>query len=266
MTIFTELPTHTDVLPSLCKVITAARRIPSGNPSAWKPAVQSRWNIALAKLAELLRTALANPTEINLFNAVYNLISAPGSVLGPLFGDVHRKESVHDVADQVVSSALRKVLKGQERKAMKQLCSNGVATVTPAAVDALNQRDHDLKLPSTDLPQLQVFPHDIADSLFLSCGDLSIAKDVYGWAPWLFLSCRGAQDGFFRAFVLFACFLANKPGNFPTVCSALLSAGALTPLNKVTEVERKQLEDAGRPPNYAQSIQVPYSPRPFSRF
>ena len=51
-----------------------------------------------------------------------------------------------------------------------------------------------------------------------------------------------------RKLVSFASFLANKAELFPTVCSTLLSAGALTPLNKVSEEERQQREDAALPP------------------
>ena len=173
-------------------------------------------------------------------------------VLAPFFSDIHHIDNDFDLTDSVVSAALRKVLKGQERKAMKLLCSHGVAKVTPETVAALKhlhpQRTHELKVPTTDLPQLQVAPKDIADTLFLEAGDFSLAKDVYGWAPWLFFSCRGAKDGFFRSFALFACFLANSSEKFPGVCSKLISAGALTPLNKVAEEERKQRDDAALPP------------------
>ena len=110
------------------------------------------------------------------------------------------------------------------------------------------QRTHELKLPATHLPQLQVTPKDIADALFLAAGDFNSAKDVYGWAPWLFFSCRGATSGFFRSLTNFACFLANNSDKFPSTCSALLSAGSLTPLNKVSEEERKQREDAALSP------------------
>ena len=59
----------------------------------------------------------------------------------------------------------------------------------PETVTALKnlhpQRTHELKLPTTQVPQLQVAPKDIADVLFLEAGDFSISKDVYGWAPWL---------------------------------------------------------------------------------
>ena len=144
------------------------------------------------------------------------------------------------------------MLKGQERKAMKLLCSNGVAKITPETIAALKdlhpQRTDELKLPSTQMPQLQINPKDVADTLFLAAGDFSLAKDVYGWAPWLFFSCRGAKVGFFRSFVNFVCLLANNPSFFPPICSTLLSAGALTPLNKVSDTERQRREDAALPP------------------
>jgi hypothetical protein len=202
------------------------------HPSAWKPAVQNRWNIELTRLAGLFDQALINPSPLNLFTAVHNFVSAPGLVLAPCFSDIRHVDNNFDIADTSVSAALRKVLKGQERKAMKLLCSNGVAKVTPASIKALRdlhpQRTHELKLPTTLLPQVQVDSKNVADSLFLAAGDFSVAKDVYGWAPWLFFSCRGEKVGFFRSFATFASFLANKADLFPTVCSTLLSAGAHT--------------------------------------
>jgi len=118
----------------------------------------------------------------------------------------------------------------------------------PRSRDLHPQRTHELKLPTTLLPQVQVDSKNVADSLFLAAGDFSVAKDVYGWAPWLFFSCRGEKVGFLRSFATFASFLANKADLFPTVCSTLYSAGALTPRNKVSEEERQQREDAALPP------------------
>ena len=177
---------------------------------------------------------------------MHNFVSAPGLVLAPFFSDLRHVDNNFDIADTTVSAALRKVLKGQERKAMKLLCSNGVAKVTPAIITALRdlhpQRTHELKLPTTLLPQVQVDSKNVADSLFLAAGDFSVAKDVYGWAPWLFFFCRGEKVGFFRSFATFASFLANKAELYPTVCSTLLSAGALTPLNKVSVLARPAAE------------------------
>jgi hypothetical protein len=96
---------------------------------------------------------LINPSPLNLFTAVHNFVSAPGLVLAPCFSDIRHVDNNFDIADTSVSAALRKVLKGQERKAMKLLCSNGVAKVTPASIKALRdlhpQRTHELKLPTT---------------------------------------------------------------------------------------------------------------------
>ena len=232
-------------------MIKDARRIPCGNPATWKPAVQNRWSIELTRLANLFDSALIDPSALNLFNAVHNFVTAPGLVLAPFFSDVRHVDNNFDIVDSTVSASLRKVLKGQERKAMKLLCSNGVAKVTPETIAALKdlhpQRTDELKLPSTQMPQLQINPKDVADTFFLAAGDFSLAKDVYGWAPWLFFSCRGAKVGFFRSFVNFVCLLANNPSFFPPICSTLLSAGALTPLNKVSHTER-QREDAALPP------------------
>ena len=158
---------------------------------------------------------------------------APGLVLAPCFSDIRVPDNAFDLKDSSVSAALRKVLKGQERKAMNLLSSNGVAKITPQTIAALHdlhpQRSDDIKIPRTHVPQLQVQPKDIADQLFLAAADFNSAKDVYGWAPWLFFACRGATKGFFRSFVGFDCLLANTPNVFPVVCSTLISAGALTP-------------------------------------
>ena len=157
--------------------------------------MQNRWSIELTRLAGLFDTALMNPSPLNLFTAVHNFVSAPGLVLAPFFSDIRHVDSNFDIAGTTVSAALRKVLKGQERKAMKLLCSNGVAKITPETIAALKdlhpQRIDELKLPSTQMPQLQVDPKDVADTLFLAACDFSLAKDVYGWAPWLFFSRKG---------------------------------------------------------------------------
>jgi hypothetical protein len=195
---------------------------------------------------------MMEPTPLNLFNAVHSFVCAPGMVLAPFFSDLHHTDTVSDVADSTVTAALRKVLKGQERKAMKLLCSYGVAKVTPETTAALRdlhpKRTHELKLPTTRLPQVQVALNDVTDTLFRDACDFSISKDTYGWAPWLLFPCRGVPDSFFHSFARFACMLANSPEKFPLICAALISAGALTPLNKVSEEEQKQREDAALPP------------------
>ena len=82
--------------------------------------------------------------------------------LAPFFSDIRHVDSNFDIAASTVSASLRKVLKGQERKAMKLLCSNGVAKITPETIAALKdlhpQRTDELKLPSTQMPQLKVDP------------------------------------------------------------------------------------------------------------
>ena len=248
---FTELPSFESLSPFLCTVIQNARKIPAGSPMSWKPAVLSRWKIELTRLSALFNTALAEPTEMNIFRAVLNFVCAPGVVLSPSFAERRATNAVGGL-DTSVNAALSKVLKGQENKAMKLLCSNGVAKVTPAVVDALKElhprRDEELKLPSTSSPQLVVDANDILKKLFQSATDFNKSKDVYGWAPWLFFPVRGEKDGFLSSFSRFACLLANKPILFPFICATLLSGGALTPLHKLPEEERQQREEAGLPP------------------
>jgi hypothetical protein len=135
---------------------------------------------------------------------------------------------------------------------MKLLCSYGVAKVTPETINVLEdlhpKRSHELKLPTTHLPQVRIEPNDIAATLFNDAANFSLSKDAYGWAPWLLFQCRGVPNSFFHVFLSFACLLANSATLFPAVCAALISAGSLTPLNKVSDQEQKQREDAGLSP------------------
>ena len=85
------------------------------------------------------------------------------------------------------------------------------------------------------------------EKLFSAASDFS-SRDVFGWAPWLFYNCRGKQNGFFSSYVKFVCLIANKPRLFPNICGVLLTAGVLTPLNKLPPDERRQREDAGLEP------------------
>ena len=249
---FTSVPTFDAIYPIVCKAIKDARRIPCSNPASWKPAVQNRWDIEMTRLSKLLNDTMLDPTPVNLFNATFNLLTSPGIVLAPNFAELREPDHAYDADDATVADAVRKILKGQERKAMKILSSDGVASINPETINVLKQmhpqREHELKLPTTNLPQVQILPKDIADPLFLDAGDFSISKDVYGWAPWLLFPVRGVKGGFFDSFVNFACVLANKAGCFPQVCSTLLTAGALTPLNKDPEDERLRRQQAGLPP------------------
>ena len=46
----------------------------------------------------------------------------------------------------------------------------------------------------------------------------------------------------------YTCLLANKPKLFPQICSTLVTAGALTPLNKDSDEEGQKRHDLGLPP------------------
>ena len=85
-----------------------------------------------------------------------------------------------------VNAALNKMLRGQERKAFKLLCSNGVAKINPATVLALQklhpERKSDLVLPSTNFAQLSIDREFVTKKLFRESADHNLSKDVYGWA------------------------------------------------------------------------------------
>ena len=59
---FTTVPTFESLSNFLSSIVTDARRIPCGNPSEWKPAVQARWSIELTRLGALFDVAIANPS------------------------------------------------------------------------------------------------------------------------------------------------------------------------------------------------------------
>ena len=146
---------------------------------------------------------------------------------------------VFDRPDDTVNAALRRILKGQERKALKSLCSNGVAAINPSTIAAVKKlhphRIGDLKLPPQQVGQVCVEEKDIADKLFTEASDRNSSKDVFGWASWLFFPWRGETGGFFSSLVRFVRLLINHAGIFPPICGVLLGAGSLTALHKLSK-------------------------------
>lgn len=244
---FSSLPSFDALLPLLSEVIISARRIPSSPLASWKENIRNEWSRELTRLSVLLDSAIQNPTPLNLFNTILHLLAAPGAILGTRFKAptiTHNSTPVH--------SALNKVIRGQERKAFRLLCSNGVAEINRTTVEEIRKlhpdRKEDLKLPSTQVPQLAIDRHALAKKLFNDTSDQNKSKDGYGWAPWLFHSCRAEKKGFFNSFVDFTCSIANQSHLFPPICALLLSGGSLTPLHKLSTAEQKEREDGGLPP------------------
>ena len=150
MPVFADVPLFDDVLPFLKTIIVSARKIPAGSPSLWKGTVLHSWTAELARLSALFDDAMSDPTPLKLFSAVFNFVAAPGAVLGPWF-----KTPAHgstEITNAAVTAAINKIMRGQERKAMKVLCSNGVAKVNQETVSVLMglhpERKNDLVLPS----------------------------------------------------------------------------------------------------------------------
>ena len=203
---FGALPVFDDIFPELLQCIKAARAIPVNPVSGWKPSVTALWKAELDRLSVLFHGALANPTSLSLFNCVFAFVCAPGSVLGGCF-DRRVSNDVIDSPDDTVNAALRRILKGQERKALKSLCSNGIAAINPTTIAAIKklhpQRVGELKLPPKQGDQLCVENKDIADKLFAESGDRNASKDLFGWAHWLYFPWRGESGGFFSTLVRF---------------------------------------------------------------
>ena len=229
----------------------SARAIPVSPVSVWKPSISALWKTELDRLATLFESTLINPTPLALFNSLYAFVCAPGNVLGGCF-DRRANTVVIDSPDDSVNAALRRILKGQERKALKSLCSNGVAAINPTTVAAVQKlhpgRVGELKLPEKRVEQLCVDEKDIADKLFGEAGDRNSSKDVYGWASWLFFPWRGETGGFFTSLVRFVRLLINRSDLFPPICAVLLGTGSLTPLHKLNKDEQQQFADSGMEP------------------
>lgn len=151
-----------------------------------------------------------------------------------------------------VQAALHKAKQGQEKKACKLLCSNGIASVDECVVEVLRAMhpkiDSPLVLPKLRATQVQVEYGPVFDRLFRDAGDSSISRDVYGWAPSLFYHVRGVQGGFLHEFVNFIVLLTNRPHLFPLITSKILAAGYLTPLHKLPASEQKDRAERQLPP------------------
>ena len=249
--VFTEVPALSEFESVLHLSIKRARRIPAGPLSSWKPSIVQRWRAELVRLSSLFTTALSHPTPLALFVALFEFVCAPGCVLAECFENKQRKD-IFSTADDTVNAALRRLVKGQERKALRTLCSNGVAAVDPPVVAALKalhpRRAAPLEPPPVVGPQLVVDEQAVHTALFSDAADCNLSKDVFGWAPWMLFPWRGEKEGFFVLLVRFVCLIINKPDLFPPVCGLLLASGALTPLFKLSAAERLRNDQAGLPP------------------
>jgi hypothetical protein len=195
----------------------------------------------------LFNNACENPTHINIFNACFRFVCSPGLVLAKLFQAVD-----HDnVNRSTVEIALNKIQRGHEKKALKLLCSNGVADVDEQTVDELRNMHPELKepliLPKPSTSQLSIDLPTIRKKLYDDAAKRDISKDVYGWTPSLFYQERAKSDGFLDSLARFGAFLVDNTQAFPPICATLLSAGYLTPLHKLTPQEREERSIAGLP-------------------
>jgi hypothetical protein len=149
----------------------------------------------------------------------------------------------HDnVNRSTVEIALNKIQRGHEKKALKLLCSNGVADVDEQTVDELRNMHPELKepliLPKPSTSQLSIDLPTIRKKLYDDAAKRDISKDVYGWTPSLFYQERAKSDGFLDSLARFGAFLVDNTQAFPPICATLLSAGYLTPLQTHTAGER----------------------------
>ena len=211
---FDELPTFNN-LTTLTPFIKNARNIPSGNPQRWHKPIRSVWLPELYRLALVLEDAVKNPTPLALFKATVELLTAPGRVIGPLFQTNKRtKTFTHDdlpgselQGGPAVNAALRKIAKGQEGKAFKLLCSNGVAEMTPETLAELTKlhpaRQMELTLPKPAHAQVVVDPATIAEYLSKEATNFELSKDVFGWSPALLYWDRAVEPGFLGGLPVF---------------------------------------------------------------
>ena len=128
---FTTLPLLDYIWTELLQCVKSARAIPVNPLSGWKPAVATLWKAELDRLSVLFNAALTNPTPLSLFNALFAFVCR--------CFERRVNSVVFDSPDDTVNAALRRILKGQERKALKSLCSNGVATVNASTIAAVKK-------------------------------------------------------------------------------------------------------------------------------
>ena len=92
---------------------------------------------------------------------------------------------------------MRKIAKGQEARAFKALCSNGVANATDAVIAELKQmhpaRAEELKLPQVKAQQLTLDADLIFGHFYNNATDFELAKDV--WMVALTSSFKSRGEG-----------------------------------------------------------------------
>ena len=134
--VFDTLPPLSDILPFVLESCRDARQIPVLPPPLWKAAVLSAWKFELTRLGRMIDDALVHPNEINLFNTLFAVLNAPGTTLAPLL-KITKTSPRFTSSDGSVNAAMRKIVKGQEARAFKLLCSNGIAKVDKPVLNAL---------------------------------------------------------------------------------------------------------------------------------
>lgn len=192
---------------------------------------------------------MASRTPLDLFNVLWDLLSAPARIVAPHFPAKGGEQSADRSA---VRAALKKIMIGQEGKAVKLLLSNGVAEATPEVVKALRElhppRSEELVLPQVKTPQADVDSDDIFNKLYAKSEGETVSNDAFGWSYALLFPCRAAPRGAMAAIAKFLGLFAREPQLFPHPCAELLATGILTPLQKLSKGERRMCEQAGAEP------------------
>jgi hypothetical protein len=204
-------------------------------------------------MTEHIDIALSNPTPLNLFNAIYIFCTAPGTFLAPLFAPKQQQPpATYSPIQKSIKLALRLIARGQEGKAFKLLCSNGVAAVNDEALATLQAMhpslQEELKLPQPTHTQVAVDESSVFQRLFQEAALSDTAKDVFGWTASLYFSVRGLPNGPLIVISRLICFIANNPTLIPDSCAKLLTAGLLTPLHKLGPAEQAERTELLLPP------------------
>jgi len=243
---FTSIPTFQQLQPMMIETITQARRVPSLPPNQWKPAAEAAWRVYLRSVPSLIDTAVKSRDKRLLFNALWDVLTAPSRVIAPHFGEGSGRD------DDPVRCAFKKVRIGQESKALKVLQSNGIAAATPEVIRALRDlhptRTTELHPPTPSAPQLVITDDTIFKLLYQQAEAEHVKRDAFGWSAPLLLPCRAAYGGALVALSKMLALIASDPELFPPPCPQLLSTGCLTPINKLCAVERKLMEEIGASP------------------
>ena len=162
---------------------------------------------------------------------------SPGCAPGDAFAERERKEGLVTPRPATVNEALRRVLKGRERKLhCSALCSNEVAPVDAMAiVEAIRRIRPRQQRPLQKLPTQSIRPtaHRWDEPIVRDGSSITAAGSLAEIGGTCLAGPRGCsflarerRTGFSPSLVRFVCLLVRQPQLFPAACTSHSPAAA----------------------------------------